>query len=82
MKKIKYRCKCCGWNKELPAEWADQKPRFCMASICEYSVKKSKGKKSFRTNPEMLEITYIDLEVPKETKPKQVNEGKSRRRGK
>lgn len=66
MKKIRYRCKCCGWTKELPEEWGDIKPKCCMSSLCEYSVKKSRGRKSFRTNPEMLEISIIDLTPKKE----------------
>lgn len=60
MRKVKYRCKCCGWSKELPADWADVKPRFCPTPTCEMSVKKSKGKKSFRSQPDKLEITFIE----------------------
>lgn len=60
MRKVKYRCKGCGWTKTLVAEWADVKPRFCFTPTCEMSVKKSKGRKSFRTNPEMLETTFIE----------------------
>ena len=61
MRKVKYRCKSCGWTKHLPAEWADQKPRFCPTPTCEMSVKKSKGRKSFRTNEDMLEITFHEF---------------------
>ena len=42
----------------MPAEWADVKPRFCPTPTCELSVKRSKGRKSFRNNPEMLETTF------------------------
>lgn len=58
MQKVKYRCKGCGWTKEMPASWADVKPRFCPTPTCEMSVRKSKGRKSFRNNPEMLETTF------------------------
>lgn len=61
MQKVKYRCKGCGWTKEVPGEWADVKPRFCPTPTCELSVKKSKGRKSFRNNPDMLEITFRDI---------------------
>jgi len=61
MQKVKYRCKGCGWTKEVPGEWADVKPRFCSTPTCDMSVKKSKGRKSFRTNPEMLETTFRDI---------------------
>lgn len=63
MRKVKYRCKCCGWTKTLPADWADVKPRFCPTSTCEMSVKKSKGKKSFRNDPDKLETTFIEVPV-------------------
>lgn len=59
MEKVKYKCKGCGWSKELPAEWADVKPRFCPTPTCEMSVKKSKGRKSFRSHPDMLETTFV-----------------------
>lgn len=61
MQKVKYRCKGCGWTKEVPGEWADVKPRFCPTPTCELSVKKSKGRKSFRNNPDMLETTFRDV---------------------
>lgn len=55
--KVTYKCKACKkWEKTIPAAWADQKPRFCMNQKCELSVKKGKGRKSFRRSPEMLEI--------------------------
>ena len=63
MRKVKYRCKSCGWHKTLPAEWADVKPRFCPTPTCEMSVKKSKGKQSFRNNPDKLETTFIEPHV-------------------
>lgn len=63
MEKVKYRCKGCGWNKELPKEWADVKPRFCPTPTCEMSVKKSKGRKSFRSHPDMLDTTFVKSEL-------------------
>lgn len=60
MRKVKYRCKCCGWTKTLPADWADVKPRFCPTPTCEMSVKKNKGRKSFRSEPDKLEETFIE----------------------
>ena len=62
MQKVKYRCKGCGWTKEMPGEWADVKPRFCPTPTCELSVKKSKGRKSFRNNPDMLETTFREVD--------------------
>lgn len=60
MRKVKYRCKGCGWTKELVADWADVKPRFCPTPTCDMSVKKSKGRKSFRSDPDMLETSFIE----------------------
>lgn len=54
MDKITYTCKCCGWMTEVPGEWTDMSPRFCGNSSCELSLKKSKGKKSFKSNPDQL----------------------------
>lgn len=63
MDKVKYRCVCCGWSKELPLEWSDIKPRFCPTPTCEMSVKKSKGRKSFRLTPDNLQIIELKSEV-------------------
>ena len=60
MRKVKYRCTGCGWTKTLVADWADVKPRFCPTPTCEMSVKKSKGRKSFRTDPDKLETSFIE----------------------
>jgi hypothetical protein len=81
MDKVKYRCKGCGWSKELPNTWGDIKPRFCPTPTCEMSVKKSKGRKSFKNNPEMLEMTFSTTknleQKPEETS--HVRERKERR---
>ena len=70
MDKVKYRCKGCGWSKVLPSDWADISPRFCPTPTCEMSVKKGKGKKSFKLTPDMLEITTISAPTPaSESKP-------------
>jgi len=58
MQKVKYKCKGCSWTKEMPGDWADVKPRFCPTPSCEMSLKKSKGRKSFRSHPEMLDVTF------------------------
>jgi hypothetical protein len=63
MSKVKYKCLCCGWTKELPAEWADVRPRFCPNSKCEMSAAKTKGKKSFRSHPDKLEVTFSEEPV-------------------
>lgn len=65
MDKVKYRCKGCGWSKELPLEWGDIKPRYCPTPTCEMSIKKSKGVKSFRNLPDKLEVTYTTTKEQK-----------------
>jgi hypothetical protein len=77
MQKVKYKCKGCGWAKELPVDWGDVKPRFCPTPTCEMSIKKSKGRKSFRNNPDMLVITYSEIPV----KTAKVEESASGREG-
>jgi hypothetical protein len=79
MDKVKYRCTCCGWSKELPLEWSDVKPRFCPTPTCEMSVKKSKGKKSFRLMPDKLQITEIVAPAPLEQDTKQSTKKKFKR---
>lgn len=80
MDKVIYRCKACGWEKTLPATWADVKPRFCPNNKCEYSKKKSKGKKSFRGSPEQLQVILLEKKVkaepekPKKGRKKKVKE--------
>lgn len=64
MKKVKFKCKGCGWTKELPETWGDVVPRWCPTPTCEMSVKKSKGRKSFRTNPEMMEVSQVEEVKP------------------
>lgn len=56
MNKITYKCKSCGWETHIIEDWGDIKPDFCGNKKCDYSAAKaSKTKKSFRTEPEMLE---------------------------
>ena len=56
MQRMTYKCKCCNaWEKSIPVEWADVSPRFCGNEKCDLSMKKSKGKKSFRSQPDMLD---------------------------
>jgi len=62
-KRVIYRCKKCGWEGSVTAQWADIKPIFCPNEKCQLSKVKSKGKKSFRSEPESLKII-----VPKEEK--------------
>lgn len=57
MKKATFKCKLCGWEKQLPETWANVTPRFCGNHKCEMSARGGKGKKSFRITPELLEIT-------------------------
>lgn len=65
-----YKCKSCGWEKSIPALWSDVKPRFCANAKCELSLKKGKGKKSFRSNPEQLEaIMPAPKPAPEASKP-------------
>lgn len=64
MDKITYKCRNCGWNKSIAAQWSDSKPSFCANKKCDYSAAKAqRTKKSFRNTPGMLEII-------KPTKPK------------
>ena len=77
MDKVTYKCKKCGWTKDITVLWADIKPVFCPNKNCELSKEKSKGKKSFRKYPELLEITYpkkkeekLEISVKKKIKQK------------
>ena len=72
-----YKCKCCGWSKSIPASWGDDSPRFCQNSKCEMSLKKGRGKKSFRSNPDMLEkILPVKKPQPAPTKAPKVKKKK------
>jgi len=63
MEKITFRCKVCSWEKSIPAEW-DDVPQFCGNGKCSHSAKKAfKTKKSFRTDPESLEIIKPEIKV-------------------
>lgn len=64
MEKVKYKCLGCGWSKEIPKDWGDVKPKYCPTPTCEMSVKKSKGRKSYRNNPDMLQVTYSTSPAP------------------
>lgn len=65
MEKLIYRCKSCGWEKAIPAQWADISPRYCGNNKCEYSGRKKSKKNSFMKTPSMLEI-----EAPVKKSPK------------
>ncbi len=70
MDKVTYKCKCCdSWEKAIPAAWGDVSPRFCGNNSCELSVKKSKGKKSFKSHPEMLEKCLPVVKPKQDDKP-------------
>ena len=84
MEKVKYRCLSCGWTKEIPKEWGDVAPGSCPMKTCEMSLKRSKGRKSFRTNPEMLETTVTGTppeaaQKTVESEPKEQTSGNQRR---
>jgi len=76
MNKVIFTCKNCGWDGQLVSNWADIKPVFCPNKKCQFSKEKSKGRKSFRSNPEMLEITFPREEQKKEVK-KDISANKS-----
>ncbi len=82
MDKLVYKCGCCNeWEKALPSSWSDISPRFCGNNSCDLSLKKSKGKKSFKSNPEFL--IKIDPPKPKkEDQPIKTPEQKVRRKRK
>ena len=82
MEKVTYKCKCCGWQKAIPAAWADVSPRFCGENTCEYSIKKGKGKKSFKSNPDMLEKVMPVVKPKQEERPSKTPQGKVRGRKK
>jgi len=78
MDKIVYKCKNCGWTKQIIALWEDSRPVFCPNKKCELSKEKSKGKKSFRKHPDLLQVTKphkkptVTEEKPPKKKPKRV----------
>jgi len=77
MDKITYKCKNCGWSKDIIAVWGDTKPIFCPNKKCEMSKEKSRGKKSFRKHPEALEVILpkkvkVKKEAPKKPVKKKV----------
>ena len=53
--KIKYTCKNCGWSRQIPAQWADLKPRRCGNPKCNTSF--------------ILDKDKLDIERPKKAKP-------------
>ena len=65
MEKLSYRCKDCGWEKSIPAQWADVSPRYCGNKKCKYSGRVKQGRTSFLKEPKMLEIIMPTKAEPK-----------------
>ena len=60
MEKVKYTCAAClNWSKAIPATWGDIRPKFCGNNTCSLSLKKGKGKNSFRKSPESLLVEVV-----------------------
>ena len=76
MDKIKYSCKACDWEKELPLSWKAVVPKHCGNHKCEYSAVKSKGKKGFMTSPEMLQVEEVRWAVTQPVKAPKVEDKK------
>lgn len=77
--KVTYKCMCCNdWEKSISAAWADVSPRFCGNNSCEMSIKKGKGKKSFKSNPEMLQKV---MPAPKQKEEQPVKSAAQKVRG-
>lgn len=57
LRKIKYKCKNCGWEKSIPEQWADLKPKRCGNPKCNTSF--------------ILDKEKLDIQKPKKAeKPK------------
>lgn len=69
MEKLTYKCNSCGWEKAIPAQWGDVSPRFCGNSSCDYSLKKGKGKKSFKSHPDQLQKIMPKKQEVKKSAP-------------
>lgn len=65
MEYITHKCKNCGWEKQLPASWASDKPRYCGNHKCVYSGRVKREFQSFVKTPSALETI-----VPKKPDPK------------
>lgn len=55
MTKLTYKCGKCNWEKTIPVEWGDLRPRHCGNKAC---------LTSFNKNPEALNVI-----VPKKEEP-------------
>jgi hypothetical protein len=68
MEYITHKCKCCGWEKKLPASWASDKPRYCGNHSCVYSGRVKREFQSFVKTPAMLETIMPIKHKPKVSK--------------
>lgn len=82
MDKVTYKCNCCGWEKSIAAAWADVSPRWCGDGSCEFSLKKSKGKKSYKSHPDMLQKIMPVAKPKEESRPVKTSQSKVRKKRK
>lgn len=64
MQKLIFKCKNCGWEKGVVAQWVDLSPRYCGNAKCKYSGRIKKDRTSFLKDPTGLEII-----APKKPEP-------------
>jgi DNA-directed RNA polymerase subunit RPC12/RpoP len=67
MTRLTYKCSKCSWEKSLPQEWGDLRPRMCGNKNC---------LTSFYKEPDALQVLVpkkpevVQPEAPKEEKPR------------
>lgn len=69
MEKLVYKCSHCGWERTIPAQWADVSPRYCENKKCRYSGRIKNDRTSFLKEPKALLILKAKKEEPKEHVP-------------
>ena len=79
MTKLTYKCGKCSWEKTIPVEWGDLRPRYCGNKTC---------LTSFFKEPDALQVIIPKKEEPvvikkEETKPnwKRNNERRDQKSG-
>lgn len=76
MEKLTYKCSECGWEKAIPAQWADVSPRYCGNKKCKYSGRIKRERTSFLKEPKALLI--IKQEKPEPPKHEPVSKKKEK----
>lgn len=90
LKKITYVCKNCGWEKKLPEEWSDLRPKRCGNPKCNTSFVLHKDKLEIKFPKKLEKVKKLKQEEKIDVKPqnsesdfkKEESDDKSKKRSK